>query len=53
MGTPTYVSLFLAKGSNFCDFIFCFSVKQDLFKMGSTLKGKSLLLEVQILTFKS
>ena len=34
---------FFNKGDNFCDFLFGFSIHQDTFKKGSTLKRENLL----------
>ena len=42
-------STIFTKGSNFCDFLFAFLDNRK----GSTLKGKNLLLEEQILSIKS
>ena len=50
MGTPCLSAIFFSKGDNFCDFFSLDPV--NLFK-GYTLKGKNLLLEEQILSFKS
>ena len=44
--------LIYAKGNNFWDFMVA-SLDEALLKRGSTLKGKNLLLEEQILSFKS
>ena len=42
------------KGNNFCDFLFAISCNEILSKKGSTLEGKNLLKEEQIiLTFKN
>ena len=52
MGTPTYFSAISAKGNNFHDFLFA-SLKDKTVQKGSTLKGRNLLLQEQILFFKS
>ena len=53
MGTVQCVSAIFTKGDYYHRFLVCFLGKGSLFKVGSTLKGKNLLLEEQILSFKS
>ena len=51
-----YISIFFhqfSKGNNICDFMFASLEEKNPLKMGSTLKGKNLLLREQILSFKS
>ena len=51
-----YASVFLCyvlRENNFCDFLFTSLDKEALFYMRSTLKGKNLLLEEHILSFKN
>ena len=53
VGTPSCLFCsFFAKGISFCDFLFA-SLEDEALPKGSTLKGKNLLLEEQILSFKS
>ena len=44
VGTPPSFSTIFAKGNNFCDFLFAFPGQCSLFIIGSTLKGKNLLI---------
>ena len=55
MSTTPWFSIIFTKGNNFCDFLFAFIDNAALSKylIGSTLKGKNLLLWEQILFFKS
>ena len=48
-----FVTYSFSKGDNVCDFLVAFLVNETLQEMGSTLKGKNLLLWEQILSFKS
>ena len=52
MGRPPYYVVF-SKGKQFYELPVGFPGGRNLFKMGSTLKGKNLLLGEQILSFKS
>ena len=49
--TPSCFITIFTKGNDFCDILF--HRPQSHFKMGSTMKGKNLLLWEQILSFKS
>ena len=54
MGTAPCFSTTFIKGNNFCDFLFAsLPGGQKLPTCGSTLKGKNLLLEEQILSIKN
>ena len=49
---PCFSAIF-SKGDNFCVFLFASLDDEAFLKLGSTLKGKNLLLGEQILPFKS